>query len=52
MAVKERYIKLLTANPEDKNLKVSLENFNEAMNHPNDDDFKNLENWLNGLNIY
>ena len=52
LAVKERYIKLLTANPDDKNLKVSLENFNEAMNHPNADDFKNLENWLNSLNIY
>ncbi len=50
LSVKERYISLIKANPEDKNLKVSLENFNNALAHPNDDDLLELEKVLK--NIY
>lgn len=50
LSVKERYISLIKANPEDKNLKVSLENFNNALAHPNDEDLLELEKVLK--NIY
>ncbi len=53
MAVRERYVKMITENPEDKSLEVSLKNFDEALKHPNEDDFENAKNWLaeitNGL---
>lgn len=51
MRVRERYVQLMTENPEDKNLVVSLQNFDEALNHPNDEDFKHLDEWLSELNI-
>lgn len=46
LSVKERYINLIKANPEDKNLEVSLENFEKALSHPNEDDLNNLKNKL------
>lgn len=46
LSVKERYINLIKANPEDKNLEVSLENFEKALSHPNEDDLINLKNKL------
>lgn len=38
LSVKERYINLIKQNPLDKNLKVSLKNFDKALNHPNKND--------------
>ena len=45
-STKERYISLNKANPEDKNLKVSLENFENALKHPNNNDLIELERQL------
>ena len=39
--VKERYITLMQEHPDDKNLEVSLRNFEEAANHPNQSDLIN-----------
>lgn len=50
LSVKERYISLIKANPEDKNLKVSLENFENALAHPNDEDLLELEKVLKFIN--
>lgn len=44
--VKERYIKLIKENPEDQNLKVSLDNFEDAKTHPNNEDLTNLINTI------
>lgn len=44
--VKERYIKLIKENPEDQNLKVSLDNFEDAKTHPNKEDLTNLINTI------
>lgn len=49
LSVKERYINLIKANPEDKNLGVSLENFEKALSHPNEDDLNNLKNKLKNV---
>ena len=45
--VKERYIKMITENPNDKNLKVSLKNFEDALTHPDKKDLENVKNWVN-----
>ena len=50
ISVKERYISLIKANPEDKKLKVSLENFDNALAHPNDEDLLELEKVLKDIN--
>ena len=49
MSVKQRYIDLIKAHPEDKNLEVSIRNFDEALKHPNETDLKNLNNWVNKI---
>lgn len=49
MSVRERYVAMLQANPEDKNLEVSVKNFDEALSHPNESDLKNAAAWAYGL---
>lgn len=46
LAIKDKYEKLLKDNPEDQNLQVSLENFYEALNHPNEKDLETLKDVL------
>ena len=50
-AVKERYIKLIQEHPEDKNLKVSLENFEQAKPHPDENDKKDLIEKIQELSL-
>lgn len=49
MSVRERYVKMITANPEDKKLKVSLDNFDAALSHPDSDDLKNAADWAESV---
>ena len=51
IAVKERYEKMIKENPSDKKIKLILENFDKALEHPNEEDFKELSNWSDNLNI-
>lgn len=46
LSVKERYVKMITENPDDKMLKVSLANFEEALTHPDSEDLDNLRQWV------
>lgn len=48
-AIKDRYLALLQQHPDDHRLQVSLQNFDEALSHPNDDDFQRLQQWV--LNV-
>ena len=51
LTVRERYIKMIHEHPEDKNLKVSLDNFDKALLHPDQNDLKNAKDYaLNILN--
>lgn len=51
LAVKERYVKMIQEHPEDKKLQVSLDNFNNALSHPDDLDIANAKDFaLNILN--
>lgn len=52
MTIKDRYETLLKANPLDKDLQVSLDNFIEALKHPNEEDLKNLLDLLNTLKYH
>lgn len=45
MSVRERYVGMLQANPEDKNLKVSIENFDAALKHPDESDLNDAQAW-------
>lgn len=45
MQVKARYEKMIAENPEDNRLKLSIENFDKALSHPNAEDINNVKNW-------
>ena len=43
MSVRGRYVKMIQENPEDKNLAVSIENFDKALSHPDKNDLENAK---------
>lgn len=45
MSVRERYVSMMQANPEDKNLEVSIRNFDEALSHPDMADLQAAVDW-------
>ena len=50
-SVKERYVKLIKEHPEDKQLEISLSNFEQARNHPDETDKKNLIEEIRKTNL-
>lgn len=51
LSVKERYINMMKKNPEDRNLEVSLKNFEEALDHPNENDLLELDERLGNIKL-
>ena len=49
MSVRDRYVAMLQANPEDKNLEVNVKNFDEALSHPDEADLKDAVDWARSL---
>ena len=49
LTVKQKYIEMIKVNPEDKNLQVSIKNFDEALNHPDESDLRELKKWLESI---
>ena len=49
MSVRERYVAMLQANPEDKNMEVNVKNFDEALSHPDEADLSNAVAWAKGI---
>ena len=49
MSVRERYVAMLQANPEDKNMEVNVKNFDEALSHPDKTDLENAAGWARSL---
>ncbi len=47
--VRDRYVSMLTKNPEDAKLQVSIENFDSAQSHPDGDDLKNAAEFANDI---
>lgn len=50
-AVRSRYEMMLEKNPEDKNAKIMIDNFDTALSHPNQQDFDGLIEILKTLSI-
>lgn len=46
LSVRERYVKMITQNKEDVNLKVSIDNFDEALSHPDKKDLEDTSKWV------
>ncbi|MDY4788855.1 MAG: flavodoxin family protein [Bacilli bacterium] len=42
LTIKERYISLIKQHPEDKNLLVSIDNFDKALSHPDQNDINDF----------
>lgn len=51
MSVKERYVAMLREHPEDKRMQVSLQNFEEALAHPDQKDLERLSEILDELKL-
>ena len=49
MSVRDRYVAMLQANPEDKNMEVNVKNFDEALSHPNETDLTNAAEWARSV---
>lgn len=49
MAVRDRFVKMIQEHPEDKNLEVSVNNFDEAFNHPNQNDLDQAKIWAKNV---
>ena len=49
MTVRDKYIDLIKQNPEDKNLQVSLDNFDKALMHPDKEDLDNVSAWAQSI---
>lgn len=49
MAIRDRYVNLITEHPDDANLKVSIENFDKALSHPDTKDLENVKLWARKL---
>lgn len=45
MRVRERYVSMMTEHPDDKQLEVSIKNFDEALSHPEQTDFDAVKEW-------
>lgn len=45
MSIRERYASMLTEHPDDKKLKISIENFDEAIGHPSSNDLEDAKAW-------
>lgn len=49
MQIREKYVKMITENPDDVNLKVNIENFDEALTHPDNVDLENAKKWVQNM---
>lgn len=47
--VRERYVQALEKDPSNTQMKAMIENFDEALNHPNPKDFEDLNNWIDSI---
>lgn len=49
MSVRARYVQMVQEHPEDKKMQVSLENFDKALSHPDEQDLQDVKNWIRTL---
>ena len=46
MQIRDRYVDLIKEHPDDKRLKVCVENFDKALTHPDKKDIQNVKKWI------
>lgn len=51
VAVRDRYVSMLQEHPDDRHLQVSIDNFDQALGHPNAQDFNDLKAVLAQLDL-
>lgn len=51
MAVRDRYVSMLREHPDDKKLQISVDNFDQALSHPDDQDLTDLKAVLDQLDL-
>ena len=51
MQIRDRYVDLIKEHPDDKRLKVSVENFDKALPHPDQEDLRCLRETVTSLGI-
>ena len=49
IGIRSRYEQLIKEHPEDKNLEVSIKNFDEALKHPNKKDIEQVKEWIDSI---
>lgn len=49
MSVRDRYVSLLTEHPDDKKLQVSVQNFDQALSHPDEEDLEQARQWARAM---
>lgn len=49
LGVRDRYVKMLQEHPDDKKLQVSIENFDQALSHPDEKDLSDAKTWITDL---
>ena len=45
MGVRSKYVSMLQEHPDDKKLEVSIKNFDDALNHPDETDLNDASEW-------
>lgn len=46
IAVRNKFVAMMREHPEDKKLEVSIQNFDEALTHPDEDDLARVREWV------
>lgn len=49
MTIRNRYVAMIKEHPDDQKLQVSLENFDQALSHPDKKDLNDIQNWIKTL---
>ena len=49
IGIRSRYEQLIKEHPEDRNLEVSIKNFDEALKHPNKKDIEQVKEWIDPI---
>lgn len=47
--VRDRYVQALEKDPSNAQMKAMIENFDEALNHPDQKDFEDLNTWVDSI---
>ena len=47
--IRQKYEYLIKEHPDDKNIKISIDNFNKVLTHPDLNDIENAKKWIKSI---